>query len=99
MPKVPLSHKIPLSPAWRRALEVLAERRCTAGTVLLAHGFTPEMLESLVLSGLATTNADMLQAGDETIADVQMRLTDAGWRVLRSQPQHVPQRSDFDRLN
>jgi hypothetical protein len=67
MLKVPLSHKVPLSPTWRRALELLAERRGTAGAVLLAHGFTPETLESLVLSGLASTNAEVLPA-DATIA-------------------------------
>lgn len=47
--------RIPLSPRWRRALEMLAGAgECgLPGAALMASGFPTEMLESLVRVGLA----------------------------------------------
>jgi hypothetical protein len=48
----------------RRALELLAASRDGATeAIMLAHGFTMEMLVDLVRGGLATTKAERVVAG------------------------------------
>jgi len=77
--------KIPLSPAWHRALELLAnqgERDGITENVMLAYGFTAEMVASLALSGLATRNAETIKAGAGKIEVMRMRITDAGRHML-----------------
>jgi hypothetical protein len=67
----------------RRALELLASCRdgCTEA-LMLAHGFTVEMLADLVRAGLATGNTDRTIAGGRSIEVAQVRITEAGRRVL-----------------
>jgi len=80
--------KIPLSAEWRRALEMLVnagERRGMTEGVLRAHGFTPEMVESLVACGLASARVSILNVGDRGIKAVRLRITNAGQYVLMSQ--------------
>jgi hypothetical protein len=80
-------NKIPLSPEWRRALEELANASVRGGTteaVMLARGFTAEMVASLVLSGLAETSVETLKVGDRKIEVVRVRITDAGRFVLNN---------------
>jgi hypothetical protein len=57
----------------RRALELLAASRdgCTEA-IMLAHGFTVEMLVELVRAGLATAKAERVVAGGKTIAVARM---------------------------
>jgi hypothetical protein len=79
--------KIPLSPEWRRALELLAkqgERGGITENVLLAHGFTAEMVASLALSGLAIANAETIRVEGRKIEVTRMRITDAGRYMLLS---------------
>ena len=70
--------RIPLSPQWRRALEMLAdaEDRGVSSAALLASGFSAETLDSLVQVGLAIPTG----AIDELPAS--LRITDAGRRVF-----------------
>ena len=80
-------NKIPLSPEWRRALEELAnasERGGATEAVLLARGFTAEMVASLVLSGLAETSVETLKVGGRKIEVVRVRITDAGQFALNN---------------
>jgi hypothetical protein len=68
-------HKIPLSPEWRRVLEVLAGReRGSAEAVLRARGFSAEMLQSLARVGLATPAGGQLAP--------MMRITELGRQML-----------------
>jgi hypothetical protein len=77
-----LANKIPLSPEWRGALEMLAEagENGIAEAVLIARGFSAEMLKSLVRVGLATPTMDPVRAGGQPAA--WTRITDAGRRML-----------------
>ena len=80
-------NKIPLSPEWRRALEELAnasERGGATEAVLLARGFTAEMVASLVLSGLAEASVETLKVGGRGVEVVRMRITDAGRFALNN---------------
>ena len=80
-------NKIPLSPEWRRALDVLAnasERGGTTEAVMLARGFTAEMVASLVRSGLGETSVETLKVGGRRIEIVRMRITDAGRFALNN---------------
>jgi len=80
--------KIPISAEWRRALEMLVnagERRGMTEAVLCARGFTPEMVRSLVLCGLATASPQTLKIGNRSIKAVRLRITNAGRYLLMSQ--------------
>jgi hypothetical protein len=68
----------------RRALELLAGSRdgCTEA-VMLAHGFTVEMLVDLVRAGLATATSERVVAGGRSIEVARVRITEAGRRALR----------------
>jgi hypothetical protein len=72
--------KIPLSPEWRRALEVLAAAGQSGGAeaALLEHGFSAEMLAGLARTGLATATTDTVRVGGRTIKVPWMRITNAG---------------------
>jgi hypothetical protein len=73
-----------LSRTHRRALKVLVKAgpRGVTEALMLAHGFTADMLAGLVLVGLATTQPETIQAGGRTIEVGFMRITDAGQRAL-----------------
>jgi len=56
-----------------------APRGLTEG-FMLAHGFTPETIASLVRDGLATTRREPMRAGGRTIEVIRVKITDAGLR-------------------
>ena len=70
-------------PDRRRALELLAASPdgCTEA-IMLAHGFTTEMLVRLVRDGLATATAERVVAGSHKIEVARVRITEAGRLVL-----------------
>jgi len=70
-------NKMPLSPEWRRALEMLSNAGDSGSTeaVLIEHGFTSEMLTSLVRIGFAMITRTTNQAS-------RIRITDVGRRAL-----------------
>jgi len=86
MPPVPRhrAQKRLAKPDRRRALELFAgcgPQGCTEAT-MLAHGFTVPLMVELVRTGLATAQAERVRAGNKTIEVAQVRITDAGRRVL-----------------
>jgi hypothetical protein len=72
-------NKVPLSPKWHRALELLAKvgENGFAEAVLIARGFPAEMLKSLVRTGLAT---DLSRISGQAAPFV--RITSAGLRAI-----------------
>jgi hypothetical protein len=70
-------------PDRRRALELLASWRdgCTEA-IMLAHGFSIDMMVELVNAGLATATAERVVAGGKTIEVARVRITEAGRRAL-----------------
>jgi hypothetical protein len=75
-------NKVPLSPEWRRALEALAAvgEHGTAEAVLIARGFSAEMLKSLVCIGLVKP-IDAQSAS-------WMRITETGRQMLALELEH-----------
>jgi hypothetical protein len=72
-----------LGPERRGALGILADApRGLTESTMLAHGFTSEILASLVRDGLATAVSETLRAGDRTIKEERIKITDAGLRAL-----------------
>ncbi len=68
-----------MTPDERRALQRLADvPRGIAKTLMLAHGFTPELIDGLVLNGLATVVPDTARIGKQTIEIELVMITDAG---------------------
>jgi hypothetical protein len=67
----------------RRALKLLAASPdgCTEA-IMLAHGFTIDMLVDMTRAGFATAQAECTQAGGRAIEVTRMRITDAGRRAL-----------------
>jgi hypothetical protein len=67
------------SPNCRRALELLAASRdgCTEA-ILVAHGFTIDLLVELVRAGLATAKAERVVAGGRSMEVARVRITEAG---------------------
>jgi hypothetical protein len=73
-----------MTPDERLALQRLADvPRGIAKTLMLAHGFTDELIASLVLNGLATVVPDIARIGKQTIEIELVMITDAGRRALR----------------
>jgi hypothetical protein len=70
-------------PDRRRALELLASSRngCTEA-IMLAHGFTVELLVDLCIAELAIAIPERMVAGGRTIEVVRMKITEAGRRTL-----------------
>jgi hypothetical protein len=71
-------------PTYIRALEVLASSGrdgCTEA-LLLAHGFTTELMVALLREGLAAATAERMVAGGRKIEVVVLRITQAGQRAL-----------------
>jgi hypothetical protein len=66
-----------------RALELLAS--CPDGcpeALLVAHGFSIELMVELVGEGLASTTEERVRAGKQTLEVTRVRITDAGRRAL-----------------
>jgi len=67
------------------ALERLANvSRGIAKTLMLAYGFTHELVDGLVLAGLATVLPDIATIGEQTIAVELVMITAAGRLALAS---------------
>jgi hypothetical protein len=67
----------------RRALELIAwSPDGMTEAMLLAHGFTVEMLVDLIRAGLATAKAERVVAGGRTIEVAKVRITEAGRQAL-----------------
>jgi len=86
-----MSHTITVTPQERHlgakqrwALEILAVaglRGCT-GAMLLAHGFSVDMLADLVHDGLVTAHRQTMRVGRWKIQFARMMITDAGRKAL-----------------
>jgi hypothetical protein len=73
-----------MTPDEYRALQRLADvPRGIAETLMLAHGFTHELIAGLVLAGLATVVTDTARIGGQTIKVELVMITDAGRRVIK----------------
>jgi hypothetical protein len=68
----------------RLALQLLAgsSRGATADLLVLAHGFSRDMLAGLVLAGLATVVTETVRAGGPATKVERYRITDDGRRAL-----------------
>jgi hypothetical protein len=65
------------------ALRRLADvPRGIAETLLLAHGFSRELIAALVLFGLATVVTDAVRIGEQTIKVDLVMITDAGRKAI-----------------
>jgi hypothetical protein len=64
-------------------VELLASCRdgCTEA-MMLAHGFSIEMMVEMINAGLATATAERVVAGSRKIEVARVKITDAGRRVL-----------------
>jgi DNA-binding LacI/PurR family transcriptional regulator len=66
-----------------RALQRLADvPRGIAKTLMLAYGFTDELIASLVLNGLATVAPDIARIGKQTIEIELVMITGAGRKAV-----------------
>jgi hypothetical protein len=73
------------------ALERLANvPRGIAKTLMHAYGFTHELVDGLVLAGLATVLPDIATIGEQTIAVELVMITPAGRQALASVTVHRP---------
>jgi hypothetical protein len=73
-------------PGRRRALELLAS--CPDGcteAIMLAHGFTTELLVRLVRDGLASVKAENMVAGSQRLEIARVKITAAGRKALAEQ--------------
>jgi uncharacterized metal-binding protein len=67
----------------RRALQLLA--RCPDGcttSIMMAHGFKPEILADLVRHGLAVSKPKTVLAGETPVEVVWMHITEAGRKAI-----------------
>jgi hypothetical protein len=70
-------------PDRQRALALLAS--CPDGcpeALMVAHGFSIELMVELVGEGLASTTEERVRAGRQTLEVTRVRITDAGRRAL-----------------
>jgi hypothetical protein len=66
-----------------RALQRLADvPRGIAKTLMLAYGFTHELIAGLVLAGLATVVPDIARIGEQTIEVELVTITEAGRKAI-----------------
>ena len=67
----------------RRALELLdaARNGCTEA-IMLAHGFSVDVLAELIRDGLATVSTERAMVGARKIEVARWRITEAGRRAL-----------------
>jgi hypothetical protein len=67
----------------RRALRRLARvPRGIVKTLMLAHGFSRELIGTLVLAGFVTVVIDTVEIGEETTAVDLVMITDAGRKAI-----------------
>jgi hypothetical protein len=68
----------------RRALSLLARVGTTGITeaLLLANGFTVEMLKGLIRDGLATAKLEAIHIGRRSIENIRIQITAAGHGAL-----------------
>jgi hypothetical protein len=67
----------------RRALELLdASREGCTEAVMLAHGFTVDMLIELVTARLATAQSERSVAGGRRVEVIRFRITETGRQTL-----------------
>ena len=67
----------------RRALELLdASREGCTEAVMLAHGFTVDMLSELVTARLATAQTERMVVGGRRVEVIRFRITEAGRQAL-----------------
>jgi hypothetical protein len=80
---MPPFHRRAPKPDRRRALELLAASPdgCTEA-IMLAHGFTVELLVDLCMAELAIATPERMVASGRTVEVVRMRITEAGRRGL-----------------
>ena len=72
-----------MTPDQYDALQRLADvPRGIAQTLMLAYGFTHELIASLVLAGLVTVVTDTARIGEQTIEVELVIITDAGRRAV-----------------
>jgi hypothetical protein len=66
-------------PDRRRALELLAASRdgCTEA-IMLAHGFTVELMVDLCIAGLAIATVERMVVGGRTVEIVRLKITEVG---------------------
>jgi hypothetical protein len=83
MPTSPPRRRHGAKPDRRRALELLASCRdgCTEA-LMLAHGFSIDMMVDLVNAGLATAQTERMVAGNRPMEVTRVKITDAGRRAL-----------------
>jgi hypothetical protein len=76
-----------LEPDQRRALAMIADTGMNGATeaIMIANGFTVDLLAGLVPAGLATATPQRMRAGDLMIEVTRGRITDAGRRALDKQ--------------
>jgi hypothetical protein len=84
----PLRQSVRPRKVWRgaelnRALRLLAgsPHGCTEA-IMLAHGFTDEILGRLVMNGLATAAPGIKYAGNRPIEVTRLAITDAGRQAI-----------------
>jgi hypothetical protein len=68
------------------ALEVLANsgREGCSQSLMLAHGFTFELVLALVRTGFASLRAERVISGTRTMDVIKVRITDAGRRAFET---------------
>ena len=73
-----------LSTEQRRALAMLADvgQRGYTDAMMMAHGFTFDLLASLVRAGLATAAPQRVRASGHMFELMRVRITDAGRRAV-----------------
>jgi hypothetical protein len=70
-------------PDRRRVLELLAScRDGCAEAIMIAHGFSIDMMVELVNAGLASVTGERMVAGGKTIEVTRVRITEEGRRTL-----------------
>jgi hypothetical protein len=72
-------------PDRRRALELLAASRdgCTEA-IMLAHGFTVELIVDLCIAGLVIATVERMVVGGRMVEIVRLKITEAGRQALAS---------------
>ncbi|HLK82337.1 MAG TPA: hypothetical protein VKT99_12705 [Xanthobacteraceae bacterium] len=86
-----------MTPDECRALQRLADvPRGIAKTLMLAYGFTDELIARLVLNGVATVVPDIARIGTQTIEIELVTITDAGRQAIWNR-MPVGERFEVDR--
>ncbi len=85
LPRPALHERARMTRDQRRALRLLADvPRGIAESLMLAHGFTHDLIAGLVLAGLATVVTDTARIGRKTIKVDLVMITDAGRKAVKS---------------